>query len=78
MEYTLDSNYILIIVDEAKYLTKDVKDLIRKILVPADERLTLDQILKHPWMTKSLGTEPINLDLKRLKNFTSFSKVDHI
>jgi hypothetical protein len=52
-----------------------VKDLIKRILVPADKRITADEILAHPWMTKQLPAISLQLDFKKLKNFSNFSKV---
>lgn len=75
MKYTFDSNLVFYLVPEAKHLTAEVKDLINKILVPADKRITIDEIFAHPWMTKQLPSVPLQLDFKRLKNFSNFSKV---
>lgn len=55
MEYSLDSTIFIYIVPEAKNLSEDIKDLIRRILVPADKRITIEQIMAHPWMTKQLA-----------------------
>lgn len=55
MEYSLDSKKYIYVVPEAKNLSEEIKDLIRRILVPADKRITIDQILAHPWMTKQLA-----------------------
>jgi hypothetical protein len=52
-----------------------VKDLISKLLVPAELRLTIDQIMEHPWMTAQLPHDSLKLDFKKLKNFSNFSKV---
>jgi hypothetical protein len=49
--------------------------LIKKILVPADKRISVDDILAHPWMTKQLPSSNLHLDFKKLKNFSNFSKV---
>jgi hypothetical protein len=32
-------------------ISSELKDLIKKILVPADKRISVDEVLKHPWMT---------------------------
>jgi serine/threonine protein kinase len=63
-------------VPEAKHLSAEVKDLIKKILVPNKQRITIEEILKHPWMTKQLSHEPLKIDFKKLREFSSFSKVD--
>lgn len=40
--------------------------------------MTIDEILSHPWMTKVLTQQALNLDVKKLKNFASFSKVANV
>ncbi len=52
-----------------------MKDLISQILVPAEKRITIDKILSHPWMNKPLGEQKLILDFKKMRNFSSFSKV---
>jgi serine/threonine protein kinase len=68
MVYTFD-------IPEAKHLSAEVKDLIKKILVPNKQRITIEEILKHPWMTKQLSHEPLKIDFKKLREFSSFSKL---
>ena len=63
------------IVPEAKHLTAEVKDLIKRILVPSDKRLTIDEILHHPWMTKPLPENKLRLDFSKMRNFAKFTKV---
>ena len=36
------------------YFSSDVKDLLTRIFVPANERITITQIKTHPWMGKSV------------------------
>jgi len=54
-----------------------LRDLISKILVPVEQRLTLDEIIQHPWvqLEKQFKTlEPI-LDYKKMKKFSNFSRL---
>lgn len=45
-----------------------IRDLIRRILVPVEKRLTLDQILEHPWVRVSIPNIPrISIDINRMK-----------
>jgi len=78
MKYTFNSKKIIYSVPEAKHLSAEVKDLISRILVTADKRITIDEILAHPWMTKQLPSISLQLDFKKLKNFSNFSKVASI
>lgn len=62
-------------IPEAKHLTEEVKDLIKRILTPAETRITIEEIMNHPWMTKQLPLSTLQLDFKRLRNFSNFSKL---
>jgi len=45
--------------------------------VAKEKRLTLDQILDHPWMKAGkASTAPLPIDFKKLRAFSKFSKVD--
>lgn len=63
------------LVPEAKNLSSEVKDLIKRILVPAEKRLTIEEIMVHPWMTKPAPQTKLTIDFKKMRNFSSFSKV---
>jgi calcium-dependent protein kinase len=53
-----------------------LRDLIRRILVPVDKRLTLDQILEHPWVKANIEKPlKLKLDFNRMKRVTRFSKL---
>jgi hypothetical protein len=56
-------------------ISNDLKDLIKKILVPDDQRITIDQILSHPWMTGKVPEEPLKLNFFKMKQFANFSRV---
>mgnify|MGYP002344438131 CR=1 FL=1 len=50
--------------------------MIKKILVTKEKRLTLDQILEHPWMKAGkANTTRLAIDFKKLRAFSKFSKV---
>lgn len=58
-----------------------LRDLIKRILVPVEKRLSLDQILEHPWV--KVGVEkPIKLnsklDFAKMKKTTKFSKLKSV
>ena len=55
-----------------------LKDLLRKILRPANERISIDEIYKHPWMTVKLNKAPFSIDFKIMASFAKFSKIKAI
>lgn len=68
MKFTFD-------IPEAKHLSEDVKDLIKRILTVKENRISVQDILKHPWMTKQLPATSLKLDFKKMRNFINFSKL---
>ena len=57
-------------------VSSECKDLIQKILLPADKRLNLDQIFNHPWMLKEpLSNKPLKVSFAKVQSFSKFSKV---
>ena len=62
---------------EIQALSPLLRDLISKILAPVEKRLSLDEILKHPWVAKGneiKKLEPV-LDYKKMKKFSTFSRL---
>jgi len=61
--YEFDETYWSDVSDTAK-------DLIKKLLtVDGQSRLTVDQLLNHPWLTGSVPEQDISNALKELKKF---------
>ena len=60
-------------------ISAEAKDLISKILTPERERLTLEQVLEHPWISnnsESKDFDNINTNLiDRLRNFTRCTRL---
>lgn len=56
-------------------ISSECKDLIKKILLPMDQRLSIEDIFKHPWMNKDLPAKPLKLSFGKLMNFSKFSKI---
>jgi hypothetical protein len=56
-------------VPEMKKVSPELKDLIKKILVPEEYRITVDQILSHPWMTGKSNEAPLKLDFSKMRQF---------
>lgn len=75
LHYSLDSSFLCYEVPEMKGLSADLKDLIKRILVPEHQRISIDQILNHPWMTGKRNEVPLKLNFSKMKQFSEFSKV---
>ena len=59
-----------------KHVSADLKDLIKKILVPANERITMEQIFQHPWMKAAeLSKANLRLNFGKIINFSKYSKL---
>lgn len=52
-----------------KKVSPELKDLIKKILVPEEYRISVDQILTHPWMTGKSNEVPLKLDFSKMRQF---------
>ncbi len=52
-----------------------LKDLLKKMLKPANERISIEDIYRHPWMTVKVNKAPISIDFKTIANFSKFSKI---
>ena len=55
-----------------------LKDLIKRMLKPAKQRITIDQIFQHPWMTVKSNRPPLKIDFKQMASFSKFSKIKTI
>lgn len=58
-------------------ITKEAKDLIKKLICKPEKRLTAQEALDHKWFKKTLKddkTEPIKLTGGKLAAFKNFSK----
>lgn len=55
-----------------------LKDLLRKILKPANQRISINDIYNHPWMKMKLNKVSFNIDFKIIASFTKFSKIKAI
>ena len=56
-------------------MTTEAKDLISKILKPADKRLTLEEIFAHPWMNKEVPNVALKVSFRKMHEYSKFSKV---
>lgn len=58
-----------------KGVSKEAKDLIARILQPADKRISIKEIFEHPWMNVNLPTTSLKLSFRKMHEFSKFSKV---
>lgn len=60
---------------EWKHTSDLAKDLIRKMLVPSEQRLDSEGVLKHPWMQAGAKAEVnLNISFDKLKSFLKNNK----
>ena len=52
-----------------------MKDLIKRILVPPSNRLTLRNILEHPWLGSLPASQKISLNVTQLNKYKNYSRV---
>ena len=64
---------------ERLFAIQEAKDLISKILTPESQRLTLQEVLEHPWVVNNANKSDngdVNTSLiDRLKNFTRCTRL---
>lgn len=75
LKYSMESNCLLNLVPEFEGISKELKDLIEKILVPADERISISEIFDHPWMKTKLPPCPLAIDFHKMAAFAKYSKL---
>lgn len=56
-------------------MSAEAKDLIKRILMPADKRITLEEIFKHPWMAKEVSSTALKVSFRKMHEYSKFSKV---
>ena len=56
-------------------VSSSLKDLIKKILMDDEKRLTIKQIFEHPWMVSKANSTPLKLNFGKMSNFSKFSKL---
>jgi hypothetical protein len=71
----MDSKFQFYIVPEFENISAELKDLIEKILVPADERLTILEIFDHPWMKIDIPNVPLAINFHKMAAFSKYSKL---
>lgn len=74
----MSSKKLFYVVPEMDSVSLFLKDLIKRMLKPAAERITIDQIFQHPWMTVKNNKPPFKVDFKAMAGFSKFSKIKTI
>lgn len=63
--------------DEWTNVSKEAKDLIRKLICKSEKRLTASEALQHPWIKKHAAFEQrkhVVVDLPKLDTLKNFDK----
>lgn len=58
-----------------KLISIECKDLIRRMLKPQDERISIKEIFDHPWMNTELKKAKLKLNYGKIINFAKYSKL---
>lgn len=62
-----------------KCVSIELKDLIVRTLLPAEKRLSLEDIFNHPWITqKPPAKKSLKLNFKKLTKYSKFSQLKTI
>lgn len=66
--------------EEWDEISKEAKDLIKKLICKPERRLTAQEALDHKWFKKTLKDEKKKIELKgtRLQNFKAFQKTSKL
>ena len=59
-----------------KHISGELKNLIKKMLVPAKVRITIEEIFNHPWMkADEVNKVQLKLNFGKIISFTKYSKL---
>lgn len=50
-----------------KTVSAECKDLIKKLLLPDNNRLTIEGVFNHPWMKADLPDTPLEINTAKLR-----------
>lgn len=73
--YTLDSKHSFNAVPQFENISVQLKDLLKRIFVPDEERITIKEIFEHPWMKIDVPNIPLHINFHKMASFTKYSKV---
>lgn len=54
-------------IPEMKAVSSECKDLIKKLLLPDKDRLTIAEVFNHPWMKMELSGSPLQINYEKLR-----------
>lgn len=62
--------------EEWDEISKEAKDLIKKLICKPEKRLTANEALQHKWMKKMKDNSEVKIELKgnKLSTFKNFNK----
>jgi calcium-dependent protein kinase len=63
------------IVLKQKELNPRLIDLVLRILTPEDKRLSLKEVMNHPWLTMKLPDIKMNISFEKIRKYSKLSKV---
>lgn len=72
---TVRKGFYTFAIPEMKTVSGECKDLIKKLLLPDKERLTIQEIFNHPWMKMELSNSPLLINYEKLREFKKYTKV---
>ena len=58
-----------------KGVSAELKNLIKRMISPLNERISIEQIFEHPWMKADLSKSNLKLNFGKIINFSKYSKV---
>lgn len=62
-------------IPEMANISVSLKNLITKMLVSSPQRPTAEDVLNNEWVKKGASTEPLPINIARMKSFSTYSKV---
>jgi hypothetical protein len=64
----------LILAWQFKKISKPCTDLIKKLLAPEDDRITIEEALDHPWFKNKIARKN-TINLKLMEHFLQYSQL---
>ena len=58
-----------------KYVSPMAKDLVQRMMSPVEKRISLDEVLNHPWITDEVATRNRKFNFGKMINAAKSSKL---